>query len=96
MFPACLQASKAKDFVPARDFSKHEGSTHINLIEQLQELSLAGNNILAGAEDKVYGNGISGGHHADEDMPDGKEASLEFSIIHFIVQAALTTSAACA
>lgn len=57
--------------MPARDLSKYEGSTHINLIEQLQNLDLAGKGGLPESHQEIYGNGISDGDHLDADAPDG-------------------------
>lgn len=61
-----MQQSKANDFIPARDFSQYEGSTHINLIEQLQNLSLAGD-----SQQEVYGNGTLGEHDEERDLHEG-------------------------
>ena len=57
--------------MPARDFSQYEGSTHINLIEQLKDLSLAGNNSSPHSPQEVYGNGTAGGVHEDTDLLEG-------------------------
>ena len=58
----CLQFQKQAESIAAGDFSQREGSTHINLIEQLKELSLgngeAAGNGVAHAEE-AYGNGLA-------------------------------------
>ena len=58
--------------MPARDFSQHEGSTHINLIEQLRDLSLAGNGVSGDSQQEVYGNGTAEGSYEDTDLLGGR------------------------
>lgn len=59
-----LQESKLKEFVPAKEFESYEGSTSIDLIEQLKNLALGGNG---------QSSPIQNGTHQEE-SPDSAES----------------------
>lgn len=72
-----VQELKAKEFISARDFAQYEGCTHINLIEQLQNLSLEGNGFTAKTPppQEVYSNGVAGADDDHQDEDKGDESS---------------------
>ena len=84
----CLQFQKQGESIAAGDFSQREGSTHINLIEQLKELSL-GNGEAAGngvAHAEAYGNGL-----AEDEAVEEREADAAPGHAHHDFAGALTS-----
>ena len=66
-----LQAQQRSKPIPAQAYAEHEGSTHIDLIQQLQSLNLGSQ--AAPAEnggEHAFGNGVSEG----ADLGDSRDA----------------------
>lgn len=66
-----MQAKKLRESVPASQFGQYEGSTHVNLIEQLQRLGLSDGG--GSPQAQAYGNGVENGVDDEEDLdePEG-------------------------